>query len=110
MPNTHPRVGRPPGPTPGRGHRPYDPRWGTAKRMAILQTVYAHRHALAGGEVLLCDLAAMIGTSISYLSTTKNSHWGQQILQWWSIRDGEDPDQWSRQGEAEYFQSQRGEV
>ena len=33
-----------------------------------------------------------------------------QILRWWSLKDGEDPDQWSTQGGAEYFQSQRGKV
>ena len=110
MPNIHPRVGRPPGPTPGRGHRPYDPRWATPKRMEILETVYAHRHALAGGEVLLCELAAMIGTSLSYLSTTKNSHWGQQILRWWSLRDGEDPDQWSTPGGTSISRAGGGNV
>ncbi len=93
---THPRVGRPGGPTPNRGDRPYDPKWITPKRLALLATVYKHRHLLIRGKVFLCDLAASIGASPSYLSTTKNSPWGQSVLRSWAIEDGEDPDQWSR--------------
>ena len=94
MPN---RPGRPAGPPEGRGHRPYDPRWGTRKRMGILRAVYQYRRVLASGDVKLSEIASLIGTSISYLSTVKNSVWGQRMLRNWALRDGEDPDQWSRQ-------------
>lgn len=93
---THPRVGRPGGPTPGRGDRPYDPRCATPKCMQILSTVYMLRRELARGDVLLCDLAALMATSLAYLSITKNCAFGQEVLRCWTIQDGEDPDQWSR--------------
>ena len=97
IPPYHNRPGRPAGPPEGRGQRPYDPRWGTRKRMKILSAVYTYRRELARGDIKLCEIAPMIGTSISYLSTVKNSPWGQRILRTWAIKDGEDPDQWSRQ-------------
>ena len=56
---THPRVGRPGGPTPDRRHRRYDPQWPTPKRLLILRTIYVHCHALARGEVLLRELTTM---------------------------------------------------
>ncbi len=93
---THPRVGRPGGPTPDRGDRPYDPQWLTPKRRLVLNMVYEHRRALDRDEILLCELAVSIGASQSYFSTTKNSELGQAVLRSWSIDDGEDPDQWSR--------------
>ena len=92
---SHRYAGRPKGPPPDRGHRPYDPRGATRKRMKILAAVYKYRREIAQGEIRLCDLAAALGTSISYLSITKNSIWGQQILRSWAIADGEDPDQFT---------------
>ena len=74
------RLGRPAGPTEGRGLRPYDPLWSTPKRRRIVQAVHAHRRELERGDLKLCDLARMIGTSVSYLSVVKNSPWGQQQL------------------------------
>ncbi len=91
------RTGRPAGPPEGRGHRPYDPRWGTRKRMEILRAVYQYRRELANGDIKLCEIASVIGTANSYLSNVKNCVWGQRILRNWALRDGEDPDQWSRQ-------------
>ena len=77
---THRSVGRPKGPTPGRGDRPYDPRRATPKRLGILAAVYEYRREIAHGDIRLCDLADALGTSISYLSITKNSLWGQDML------------------------------
>ena len=77
MPN---RPGRPDGPTEDRGLRPYDPRWSTPKRRRIIQAVHEHRRELERGDLNLCDLARMIGTSGSYLSIVKNSPWGQRQL------------------------------
>ena len=77
MPN---RPGRPAGPTEGRGLRPYDPRWSTPKRRRIIQAVHEYRRELERGDLNLCDLARMIGTSLSYLSIVKNSPWGQRQL------------------------------
>ena len=74
------RPGRPAVPMEGRGHRPYDPCWGTPKRRMIVRALYRHRKALDSGAMTHCDLARMIGTSISYLSITKNSLWGQREL------------------------------
>ena len=74
------RLGRPAGPTEGRGLRPYNPLWSTPKRRRIVQAVHAHRRELEHGDLKLCDLAGMIGTSVSYLSVVKNSPWGQQQL------------------------------
>ena len=77
----HPnRPGRPPGPTEDRGERPYDPRRSTARRQKIIWAVYRYRKALERGDLRLCDLAAMLGTSPSYLSIVKNSPWGQRRL------------------------------
>ena len=92
---THRYVGRPKGPPPGRGHRHYDPRGATPKRLEILTAVYECRREIAEGEIRLCDLAATLGTSNSYLSITKNSIWGQHTLRSWAIADGEDPDQFT---------------
>ncbi len=75
------RPGRPPGPTENRGERPYDPRRWTARRQEIILAVHRNRAALERCDLLLCDLAAMLGTSLSYLSIVKNSPWGQQRLQ-----------------------------
>ena len=77
---THRRPGRPAGPTEGRGERPYDPRRSTPRRLEIIFAVHAYRAPLERGDLLLCDLAAMLGTSLSYLSVVKNSPWGQQGL------------------------------
>ncbi len=77
MPN---RPGRPAGPTEDRGLRPYDPLWSTPKRRRIIQAVHEHRGELERGDLNLCDLARMIGTSLSYLSIVKNSPWGQRQL------------------------------
>ncbi len=74
------RLGRPAGPTEDRGLRPYDPRWSTPKRRLIVQAVHKHRRELDHGDLKLCDLTRMIGTSVSYLSVVKNSPWGQQQL------------------------------
>ena len=76
----HNRPGRPAGPAEGRGERPYDPRRSTTKREKIIFAVHAYRAALEQGDLLLCDLAAVIGTSLSYLSIVKNSPWGQREL------------------------------
>ena len=93
---THPRVGRPGGPTPNHGRRPYDPKRLTPKDMKALDTVYRHRSELHRGEVFLCDLAASIEVSPAYLSKIKNCELGQRVLRRWSEQDGEDPDQWSK--------------
>ena len=88
------RPGHPAGPPPGRGHRHYDPRWATRKRMLILATVFELRRELRAGRVRHCEIAEHLGTCISYVSITKNSIWGQRILRAWSVEAGEDPDQW----------------
>ncbi len=77
---SHRRPGRPAGPTQGRGHRPYDPRRSTHKRLAIIRAIHENQEALDEGSLTLCDLAAEIGTSISYISIVKNSAWGQEQL------------------------------
>ena len=63
--------------------------------MKILAAVYKYRREIAEGQIRLCDLAAALGTSISYLSITKNSLWGQHLLRSWAIADGEDPEQFT---------------
>ena len=79
--NRHPRrPGRPAGPTEDRGERPYDPRRWTARRQEIISVVHRNRRALERGDLTLCDLAAVISTSPSYLSIVKNSPWGQRQL------------------------------
>lgn len=93
---THRSVGRPKGPTPGRGHRPYDPGRPTPKRLAMLSAIYGCRRDLANDRIRLCELAEYLGTSISYLTITKNSPWGQQVLRSWAIAGGEDPDQFDK--------------
>ena len=80
------RPGRPAVPMESRGLRPYDPRWGTPKRWEIIHALHRHRKLLDSGELTHCDLAAKIGTSISYLSIVKNSPWGQcnlRVLEMW---------------------------
>ena len=89
--HTHPnRPGRPAGPTEGRGEKPYDPRCSTARRQEIIRTVHRYRNALENGDLTLCDLAAMLGTSPSYLSIVKNSPWGQQRLRAYAVADTQD--------------------
>lgn len=78
--NTHPRAGRPAGPDQDRASKSYDPRRTTSTREKIVLAVFKNQHALTTGQLLLCDLAASIGTSISYLSIVKNSTWGQNRL------------------------------
>ncbi len=82
------RPGRPAVPMDGRGHRPYDPRWGTPKRWAIIFALHRYRQELDSGELTHCDLAEYLGTSISYLSITKNSVWGQRIRRQLAVVDG----------------------
>ena len=82
------RPGRPAVPMEGRGHRPYDPRWGTSKRWRIIFALHDHRDELDSGELRHCDLATMIDVSISYLSTTKNSVWGQWMLRKFASMEG----------------------
>ncbi len=62
--------------------------------MQILTTLFNYRHLLRAGRVRHCEIAEQLGTSISYVSITKNSLWGQRLLQSWSEELGEDPDQW----------------
>ena len=97
-PTTYPRrrVGRPGGPTPGRGRRPYDPKRLSPKDMKALGAIFDHRDELERGEILRCDLAASIGVSPAYLSKIKNCALGQAVLRRWSEQDGEDPERWSR--------------
>ena len=74
------RPGRPAVPMEGRGHRPYDPRWGTPRRWEIIFALYLYREELECGDLTHCELAECLGTAISYLSITKNSIWGQEML------------------------------
>lgn len=74
------RPGRPAGRMEGLGERPYDPRRWTAKREKIIQGIHRNRAALERGDLLLCDLARELDTSLSYLSIVKNSLWGQRWL------------------------------
>ena len=76
----HRRPGRPAGPPEGRGHRPYDPRWGTPRRWEIIFALHLYREELECGDLTHCELSKFLGTAISYLSITKNSIWGQEML------------------------------
>ena len=83
------RPGRPAEPMEGRGERPYDPRRWTPKRQKIILGIYRNRAALEQGDLLLCDLARELGTSLSYLSIVKNSPWGQERLRMLAEADPE---------------------
>jgi hypothetical protein len=74
------RPGRPPGPSEDRGEKPYDPRKSTARRQEIIRAVHRNRKALERGDITLSGIAAMLGTSPSYLSIVKNSSWGRRRL------------------------------
>ncbi len=74
------RPGRPAIPKEGRGHRPYDPRWGTPRRWEIIFALHLYREELESGDLTHCELAKYLGTAISYLSITKNCIWGQEML------------------------------
>ncbi len=77
------RPGRPPGPTEGRGHRPYDPRRTTPKRERIICAVHSYRREIDSGDIQLCEIASLTNTSPSYLSIVKNSPWGQAGCAFW---------------------------
>ncbi len=78
---SHPRrPGRPAIPKEDRGHRPYDPRWGTPRRLELIFALYLYREELKCGDLTHCELAKYLGTAISYLSITKNCIWGQEML------------------------------
>ena len=86
------RPGRPAVRKMGLSQRPYDPRTGTPKRRAIIQAIHRHREALDRGVLTHSDLAAEIGCSLSYMSITKNSHWGQQYLRFLADKERTDND------------------
>jgi len=68
------RVGRPPGPTEGRGHEPWDPRNLTLRHRQILDFLARNlgwRRA---------DVAAALGVSLSHLSMLANAPAGRAFL------------------------------
>jgi len=77
---SHRRPGRPAIPKKDRGQRPYDPRWGTPRRLELIFALHLYREELKRGDLTHCELAKHLSTSISYLSTTKNCPWGQDML------------------------------
>ena len=74
------RPGRPAIPKEDRGLRPYDPRWGTPRRLEIIFALHLYRKELERGDLTHCELAQYLDTAISYLSITKNCPWGQDML------------------------------